>query len=85
MTTKDGDKATVTPISKDADWPTEQILEKAAEQEFEQVIVVGWLKKSDENKDRFWLSASMNSDGATCDLLALAHHGLMDQRMGRDD
>jgi len=65
----------VTPIGPQADWPPQQILEAAAEREWEGVTVTGWLKEPDpETGKRFWVSSSFGQDASIIFSLRCAEH-----------
>ena len=59
---------TVVPIHG-ADWPVEQILDAAKDEDFESVVVVGWRKEG--TSPRFWLSSSLSSEAKV--IYALQH------------
>lgn len=65
-------KADVIPIHG-ADWPSEQVLRKAAEKDFTGVVVIGWLKEPEDGK-RFYVASSYGS--ADDVIYALQHANL---------
>ena len=76
---------TVTPISKDVDWPPEQILETAAQQKFDGVVIVGWLEEPDENGKQLWVSSSYHNGAPIIYALRCAERLILNLVFGEEE
>ena len=74
----------VTPIGRQADWPTGQILESALEEVFSGVVVIGWLDKPKDGT-RFWVSSSYSSEEAVVYALRCAERLVLNAAFKQED